>query len=62
MLSTTLGVAVELVGSDYLAIAPSSVVSMLGHAITGQGSQMHDLRVSSGIQALYRQIVRGEPS
>ena len=62
MLSTTLGVAVELVGSDYLAFAPSSVVSMLGHAITGQGSQMRDLRVTSGIQALYRQIVRGEPS
>ena len=62
MLSTTLGVAIEIKGSDYLAFAPSSVVSMLGHAVTGQGSQLRDLRVTSGIQALYRQIVRGEAS
>ncbi len=62
MLSTTLGVAIEIKGSDYLAFAPSSVVSMLGHAVIGQGSQLRDLRVTSGIQALYRQIVRGEAS
>lgn len=62
MLSKSLGVDVELVGSDYRAFAPSTSVSLLGHAITGQGSQMRDLRVTSGIQALYRQIVRGELS
>ena len=62
MLSTTLGVAIVIKGSDYLAFAPSSVVSMLGHAVIGQGSQLRDLRVTSGIQALYRQIVRGEAS
>jgi hypothetical protein len=37
-------------------------VSDLSHAVTSQGSEIRDLRVTSGIQAMYRQIVRGKSS
>lgn len=59
ILARELDVHIDLAGSDYLAFAPSTVVSKLGHAITDQGSQLRDLRVTSGIQAEYRRIVRG---
>ena len=59
ILARDLDAQVDLAGSDYLAFAPSTVVSKLGHAITDQGAQLRDLRVTSGIQAEYRRIVRG---
>ena len=59
ILARDLDAQVDLTSSDYLTFAPSTVVSKLGHAITDQGSQLRDLRVTSGIQAEYRRIVRG---
>jgi len=61
-LSTELGISIEKSGSDYVAFGPSSVVSNLSHAVTSLGSELRDLRVTSGIQAIYRQIVRGASS
>jgi hypothetical protein len=61
-LSSTLGIHIESSGSDYVAFGPSAVVSDLSHAVTSQGSEIRDLRVTSGIQAMYRQIVRGKSS
>lgn len=61
-LSSTLGIHIDHSGSDYVAFGPSAVVSDLSHAVTSQGSEIRDLRVTSGIQAMYRQIVRGKSS
>jgi ABC-2 type transport system ATP-binding protein len=58
-LSRELGVPIELADGEFVGFGASIVVSSLGHAVTSQGSELRDLRVTSGIQALYRQIVRG---
>ena len=58
-LSRVLGVTVQTLDADYVTFGDSSLVASLSHAVTAQGSQLRDLRVTSGIEALYRQIVRG---
>ncbi len=59
-LSGEIGVPIERSESEYVAFGPSSVVSNLSHTVTSLGSEIRDLRVTSGIQAIYRQIVRGD--
>lgn len=58
-LSRELAVRVDHFDADYILFGESSLVPRLSHAVTSQGSQLRDLRVTSGIEALYRQIVRG---
>lgn len=61
-LSRELGVSVDRLDADYIVFGESSIVPRLSHAVTLQGSQLRDLRVTSGIEARYRQIVRGGAS